>query len=69
MDANLLWNWIVLLLTFAPIGIPLATILRKIGYSGWWALLFFVPMVNLIALWVLAVHLPHTGRFPGDSRR
>lgn len=36
------------------IGIPAAIILGKAGYSRIWVLLAFVPMVNLIALWIFA---------------
>ena len=34
--------------------IPVVTILRKAGYSGWWCLIVFVPLVNIIMLWVFA---------------
>lgn len=36
------------------IGVPTAIILGKAGYSKLWVLLAFIPMVNLIALWVFA---------------
>lgn len=29
-------------------------ILNKAGYSRWWVLLLFVPLVNLIMIWVFA---------------
>jgi uncharacterized membrane protein YhaH (DUF805 family) len=29
-------------------------VLRRAGYSSWWALLVLVPLVNLVALWVFA---------------
>jgi hypothetical protein len=34
--------------------IPAAKILSKAGYSGWWCLIWFVPLVNVIMLWVFA---------------
>lgn len=34
--------------------IPASKILRKAGFSGWWILLYFVPVVNVVALWCLA---------------
>jgi len=34
---------------------PWAKILAKAGYSGWWSLLFFVPLANIIGLWVFAL--------------
>jgi uncharacterized membrane protein YhaH (DUF805 family) len=33
---------------------PAARIVRRVGYSGWWALLMIVPGVNVLALWALA---------------
>jgi len=41
---------------------PVARILRRLGFSGWWALLWIIPVVNLIALWVFAY-----GRWPRES--
>ncbi|VAW82498.1 hypothetical protein MNBD_GAMMA13-213 [hydrothermal vent metagenome] len=29
-------------------------ILNKAGYSGWWAAILFVPVVNIIMIWVFA---------------
>lgn len=29
-------------------------IIRRAGFSGWWILVMFVPVVNLIMLWVFA---------------
>jgi hypothetical protein len=34
--------------------IPFWQLFSKAGYSGWWSLLMVVPLVNLIALYVLA---------------
>jgi uncharacterized membrane protein YhaH (DUF805 family) len=34
--------------------IPAVMILRKAGYSGWWCLLGFVPIVNIVMVWVFA---------------
>ena len=33
---------------------PTVRILRKAGYSGWWCLLSFVPLVNLVMLYIFA---------------
>ena len=41
---------IVLLIYFVPI----LMIIRKAGYNGWWILILFVPLVNIIMLWVFA---------------
>jgi hypothetical protein len=34
--------------------IPFWQLFSKAGHSGWWSLLMLVPLVNLIALFVLA---------------
>ena len=31
--------------------IPIARIVSKAGYSGWFSLLWFVPLVNIAMLW------------------
>jgi uncharacterized membrane protein YhaH (DUF805 family) len=31
-----------------------ARISRKAGFSGWWSLLMFVPLVNIVLIWVFA---------------
>jgi uncharacterized membrane protein YhaH (DUF805 family) len=35
--------------------VPYWIILSKAGYSGWWCLLLFVPIVNIIAPWIFAL--------------
>ncbi|HWE92224.1 MAG TPA: hypothetical protein VG317_22355 [Pseudonocardiaceae bacterium] len=39
---------------FVALLIAYITIIRKAGYSGWWVLLMFVPLVNVIMLFVFA---------------
>lgn len=46
-------HWIIILF-FAAQVIPLWVICRKAGFSGLWALLYFVPVVGTIGLWILA---------------
>jgi hypothetical protein len=36
------------------IATPIATILKRLGFSPWWVILFLIPFVNLISLWVLS---------------
>jgi uncharacterized membrane protein YhaH (DUF805 family) len=45
------------LLALAALAIPIlmaARVLRRAGFSRWWALLVLVPVVNLIGLWLFA---------------
>jgi hypothetical protein len=56
--------FLLLLLYTAAIVIPMAKILQRTGFSTWWILLIFVPIVNVIALWFLAF-----GKWTGARRR
>jgi len=48
-------HWfITLAFTLAVFLVPAVMILRKAGYSGWWCLLGFVPIVNIVMFWVFA---------------
>ena len=49
-----LWHWIIVILVLLLYGVPIATILGRAGYSKWWIIVFFVPFVNIVALWVFA---------------
>ena len=35
-------------------GVPVASILHRAGRSRWWMLIAFIPLLNLIGLWVFA---------------
>jgi uncharacterized membrane protein YhaH (DUF805 family) len=54
MGAYSFWHLLVLLFWIVVVGVPVSRILRRIGFSGWWAVLAFIPLVNLAALWVFA---------------
>jgi uncharacterized membrane protein YhaH (DUF805 family) len=47
-------HWFIMLFMLAIFVVPTAMIVRKAGYSGWWCLLGFVPIVNIVMLWVFA---------------
>jgi uncharacterized membrane protein YhaH (DUF805 family) len=53
-----IWDWVIgvpLFLAGSLIFLfPIAKILRRLGISGWWSLLTFIPVVNIISLWKLA---------------
>ena len=53
MNTFSIWHWLVLILLVLPVWF-FAKAVKKAGYSSWWALLGFVPIVNLVMLWVLA---------------
>ena len=53
MGSFSIWHWIIVIAFLAPMW-PIGTILKKAGFSPWWALLYVVPIGNLIALFVFA---------------
>jgi hypothetical protein len=54
MGAFSLWHWIVVLLVLFFYGVPMARIIHRTDHGWWWVILFFVPVLNIIAIWVLA---------------
>jgi hypothetical protein len=34
---------------------PIYAILRRAGFNGWLSLLYFIPLINLVMLWVCAL--------------
>jgi len=42
------------LLLIVVFGIPVANILHRAGRSRWWTILAFIPLLNLIGLWLFA---------------
>jgi hypothetical protein len=54
-----LFNWLlatVIIAIISPIVLaPVALILRRAGFSRWWSILWAIPVVNIIALWVFAL--------------
>jgi len=54
MAAFSIWHWLILMLLILLIVWPVRKILRRMGFSGWWAVVMFIPAANYIGLWVLA---------------
>jgi hypothetical protein len=54
MDTFSLWHWIVVLPFLFIFLFPVIKILQKAGYSSWWVLLWFIPIGNIVALWIFA---------------
>ena len=52
-----IWHWLIVLVIALVIWAVIAIfgrILNRAGYSRWWVLMAFIPVVNLIMLWVFA---------------
>ena len=47
-------HWLIVIVLMAIYGVPMALILSRAGYSRWWVIVFFVPLANVVALWVFA---------------
>ena len=46
--------WLMPILVLVVFGVPIAQVLHRAGHSRWWTLLAFVPLLNLVGLWVFA---------------
>jgi membrane associated rhomboid family serine protease len=49
-----LWHWVIAILFIFVIGFPVARILGRLGLPKALVILAFIPIVNWIALWLLA---------------
>jgi hypothetical protein len=49
-----IFHWLIVMLVLALYLVPVVKILQKAGYSGWWCLIVFVPLVNIVMLYVFA---------------
>jgi hypothetical protein len=47
-------HFVIGLIVLVVLLFPIIKILQKAGYSGWWVLLWFVPIGNIVALWIFA---------------
>ena len=54
---------VILLIVAVVFLVPVAQIIHKAGYSRIWILLWFVPIVNLVFLWIFAF-----SRWPVEDR-
>jgi uncharacterized membrane protein YhaH (DUF805 family) len=43
--------------------VALVRILQRTGYNGWWVLIVFVPVANMLAFWYFGF-----GPWPADAR-
>jgi hypothetical protein len=48
IEQILIWSYVL------AIVIPFGQLLRRTGFSRWWLLLAFLPIINVVALWVFA---------------
>lgn len=48
-------HWLIFAACVSLIAYPVGLILKRLGYSPLWAALTFVPFVNVIGLWLVAL--------------
>lgn len=53
-----LLHWVAFILFVAAVVYPIGVILKRLGHSPLWAVLAFVPVVNIIGLWIVALSAP-----------
>ena len=56
------FSWVFILVFIVAFIIPIARVLKRVGHSPWLALLYAIPIVNLIFLWIFAFT-----RWPRDA--
>lgn len=49
-----IWHWLVIFVFGLLFLYPNIRILRRAGFSGWWVLLIFVPIVGFLTPWIFA---------------
>lgn len=49
-----LWHWLMVFVILLLLNLPAYWVLRKAGWNGWFFLLFGLPLINLIFLYVFA---------------
>jgi hypothetical protein len=54
MGSLSIWHWLIILIYLPVLGYPIVRILNCVGFSPWWAIIAFIPIVNLIGLWVFS---------------
>ena len=49
------FHWLFFAAIVAVVVYPIGRILRRIGFSPLWSVLVFVPILNVLALWMVAL--------------
>lgn len=49
-----IWHWLIVGFILGLVIWIYGRIARKAGFSRWWSLTMFIPLVNLVMIWVFA---------------
>jgi hypothetical protein len=55
MGSFSVWHWLIFLIWITVFQYPIWRIVSKAGYSGALSLLAWIPLLNIILLWVFAL--------------
>jgi hypothetical protein len=55
---------LAVIIYFCVLGIPIMQVMHRAGYSRAWILIMFVPLLNIIFLWIFAFR-----RWPAEHPR
>lgn len=48
-------HWIFFVLMAVILLYPIGRILSRIGFSPFWSIVAFIPLINLVGLWVISL--------------
>ncbi len=69
-ESNGAYILIGLVFWFIVVGIPVMQVLKRTGFSRAWVLILFVPLVNLVFLWIYAfMRWPVEGEKEGEAAK
>jgi|NitcycUWRROWE17A_1032939.scaffolds.fasta_scaffold00768_2 hypothetical protein len=69
-EPNGVFILIGLIFWFVVVGIPVMQVLKRTGFSRAWVLILFVPLVNLVFLWIYAfTRWPVEGEAEGEATK
>ena len=54
MGSFSIWHWLIVLAVLAVYGVPLWVIVRKAGFHPALSVLWIIPVLNVVMLWVFA---------------
>ncbi|NBV20076.1 MAG: hypothetical protein EBS11_26370 [Janthinobacterium sp.] len=66
MGSLSIWHWSIIFFIIFVTVFPTWRIVSKAGFSGWWSLLSFIPVVGFFALWIFAL-VDWPAKVPADK--
>lgn len=54
MGSLSIWHWLIFLILWAALALPACLIARKAGYHWSLGILYGIPLISILMLWVFA---------------